>query len=269
MDAFLNRLERRIGWLAVPHLTWLLVALQLTGFVLNLTERYELLERFEFLPARVVSGEAYRIFTFLAIPFHGLIWQIVFIVFLFYACNVVETGLGRFRYTLYVLLVWVITVSSTLILQVAGVDTVYVSNWFIYESLMLALAAIAPNDQIYVGFIIPVKQKWLGLLVALLMLAQILLGISIALWGNVTAGVAVFAVYLAYFGRYHYEFLKQAKRRAAFRGKQLAVNLKALHRCAVCDRSEKSNPELEFRVCSTCTKGQEYCQDHIRDHSHQ
>ena len=40
------------------------------------------------------------------------------------------------------------------------------------------------------------------------------------------------------------------------------------HKCAVCGRTDVSNPELEFRYCSRCSGYHCYCEDHISNHSH-
>ena len=40
------------------------------------------------------------------------------------------------------------------------------------------------------------------------------------------------------------------------------------HKCAVCGRTEVTNPELEFRYCSKCEGNFEYCQDHLFTHQH-
>ncbi|MGI6021360.1 MAG: hypothetical protein ACOX71_07825, partial [Lachnospiraceae bacterium] len=42
----------------------------------------------------------------------------------------------------------------------------------------------------------------------------------------------------------------------------------ARHRCCVCGRTEITDPELEFRFCSKCAGGKEYCMDHIFTHEH-
>lgn len=42
----------------------------------------------------------------------------------------------------------------------------------------------------------------------------------------------------------------------------------ARHRCAICGRTELTNPELEFRFCSKCEGSYEYCQDHLFTHIH-
>ena len=40
------------------------------------------------------------------------------------------------------------------------------------------------------------------------------------------------------------------------------------HRCAICGRTEKDDPTLEFRFCSKCFGNYEYCQYHLYTHEH-
>ena len=40
------------------------------------------------------------------------------------------------------------------------------------------------------------------------------------------------------------------------------------HKCAVCGRTEKDDPNLEFRYCSKCAGNMEYCMDHLYTHKH-
>lgn len=40
------------------------------------------------------------------------------------------------------------------------------------------------------------------------------------------------------------------------------------HKCAVCGRTDVSNPELEFRYCSKCSGYHCYCEEHISNHDH-
>ncbi len=42
----------------------------------------------------------------------------------------------------------------------------------------------------------------------------------------------------------------------------------AFHRCATCGKTERDDPLLDFRGCSECAHGEEYCPAHIRDHVH-
>lgn len=43
---------------------------------------------------------------------------------------------------------------------------------------------------------------------------------------------------------------------------------KAIHKCAVCGRTEKDDDRLEFRYCSKCNGEYEYCSDHLYTHEH-
>lgn len=42
----------------------------------------------------------------------------------------------------------------------------------------------------------------------------------------------------------------------------------AVHRCAICGRTELDDPNLEFRYCSKCEGNYEFCQDHLFLHIH-
>ena len=41
-----------------------------------------------------------------------------------------------------------------------------------------------------------------------------------------------------------------------------------LHKCAVCGKTDVSDPEMEFRYCSRCNGYYCYCADHINSHIH-
>ena len=43
---------------------------------------------------------------------------------------------------------------------------------------------------------------------------------------------------------------------------------KAMHKCAICGRTEKDDDSLEFRFCSKCNGSYEYCSDHLYTHEH-
>ena len=41
-----------------------------------------------------------------------------------------------------------------------------------------------------------------------------------------------------------------------------------LHKCAVCGKTDVSDPQMEFRYCSKCNGYYCYCADHINSHIH-
>lgn len=40
------------------------------------------------------------------------------------------------------------------------------------------------------------------------------------------------------------------------------------HKCAICGKTEVSDPDMEFRYCSKCAGNYEYCQTHLFTHTH-
>ena len=41
-----------------------------------------------------------------------------------------------------------------------------------------------------------------------------------------------------------------------------------LHKCAVCGKTDLTDPQMEFRYCSRCNGYYCYCADHINNHIH-
>jgi len=68
------------------------------------------------------------------------------------------------------------------------------------------------------------------------------------------------------------ERLTRARRQRAFRSGVRYLNhletVEAFHRCATCGKTEHDLPMLDFRVCSVCGGGQEYCAEHLANHRH-
>jgi Zn-dependent protease len=68
------------------------------------------------------------------------------------------------------------------------------------------------------------------------------------------------------------ERLRRGSRQRAFRQGMAAVRAAemnaAFHRCTSCGRTERDDPHLEFRICTDCSGGQEYCREHLNGHPH-
>jgi hypothetical protein len=41
-----------------------------------------------------------------------------------------------------------------------------------------------------------------------------------------------------------------------------------IHRCTTCGKTEKDDPNMDFRYCPECEGDYEYCMDHVRNHEH-
>jgi hypothetical protein len=264
MDRWLSRLERRFGRYAPSNLTLWIVGLSGFTYIL-LYAKPEALEWLVLDPSAVARGEVWRLFTFLFIPRigGGLLGPLLFVfalLFLYMVGSGLESEWGSFRFSVYYFLGALGTIVAALIIGP-------ISNWYVNLSLVLAFATLFPDYEILFMFFLPLKMKWLGLLsvagVAYLFVVGSLstkAGIAIAL-GN----------YLLFFAgplrdRLRGRAAAQKRRVARF----TAEPARKPRVCAKCGRSEKDDPQLEFRVCDCQEKCRgkltEYCLEHARAH---
>ena len=126
-------------------------------------------------------------------------------------------------------------------------------------SILFAFATIYPDFQILLFFILPVKIKWIAWV-----------ALFFTVMGFVAVPFPVKALMLVSFGNYILFFGPMLWRNVRHRQEILSRREKyasrsipegqTLHECAVCKRTEASNPELDFRVSSD---GEEYCTEHL------
>jgi hypothetical protein len=141
-----------------------------------------------------------------------------------------------------------------------------VTNFYLIESIFLAFAWLFPDFQILIFFILPVKVKWLGLVVWIWYAYTLLTGT----WtdrAEVAAGTLNFVIF------FHDDLLQWARtsqRKFARNIKQAPARdeMQPMHVCAVCGVTEMSDRKMEFRYCPLCTGTPAYCINHIANHVH-
>ena len=250
---WLDKLERRIGFIGIPGLSRVLVGFAALVFLLAW-----LLPGFTSVlaldPARIRHGEVWRLFTYIFIPQTLSPWWILFALwFLWWVGEGLERALGPFQFTLYLLIGMIGTTAAAFFF---GSNF---SNSMLISSMFLAFARFYPNEIIYVLFILPVKIKWLAWVTA----AFLLLGFFVNSNSYRMALVAAMSNYLIFFGP---EFIYEARHRhdATARRKRFETDTRpeteALHKCATCGATELTDPSLEFRVARN---GEEYCIPHL------
>jgi membrane associated rhomboid family serine protease len=124
--------------------------------------------------------------------------------------------------------------------------------------VMAAAALLTPDDEVYLMFVLPVKIRALVVVYAVLNVFALL---------NTTSDIAHLAHLGGLLGGLWY-CRRSARLGRAAPVKVVAPSRPALHRCAVCERTEHDAPKLDFRVCSRCSDGAEYCEEHLDGHSH-
>jgi hypothetical protein len=265
--SWLNWLENRFGFLAIPRLipaiallnafVYLLALLQ-PGYIVYLT-----LE-----PSRIMHGEVWRIFSYVFIPQfflpHGgtdglqAIMLLLYIWMLIWIGNSLEQAWGAFRLTVYYLL-GMLGVTIVAFLLNWGQSDGNVSPFYLNTSLFFAFATVFPNVQVYVMMIFPVRIKWL----ALVSLALLLL---VVLMGDWLEKIAITSSLLNYIVFFFPSAVSGARQRKQVRGRRMKFTADSvrsdepLHQCVVCKRTERDDADLEFRVSAN---GEEYCLEHL------
>lgn len=180
----------------------------------------------------------------------------------------------------------------------------YFRTYYILTSIFLAYAATFPDAVVLFMFILPLKVKWLGVLYVLDMaytvyqyatspLTSGLVWVLCMAMGASLLNFVVFFLMTRDWARYSpNEIRRKNAWKRGTQGKTMSgrwrevpnaggqttggrasgpVHMKGtqpVHKCAICGRTEVSNPDLEFRYCSKCEGGYEYCQDHLFTHVH-
>jgi hypothetical protein len=249
----LYTLEKFLGRFAVPGLIRYVVALNALVFVLSLIEpRY--VSMLTLNRNAIMDGQAWRLVSWIFIPnTFSLIWVVFYLMFTWWMGELIESIWGTFRLNLYYLTGFLGCTAAALIFgQSFG-------NIALNASLLFAVGTLAPNLQILLFGIVPLKLKWVALISVVLFLLNFVQGD----WGTRAAILVTFSNYLLFFGP---TFVNQAAasratlaRRAKFEAAKIP-DTDTLHKCEACGRTEVSNPELDFRVSAD---GHEYCTVHL------
>ena len=154
----------------------------------------------------------------------------------------------------------------------------FISTYYINLSIFLAFAVCFPDMQVLLYFIIPIKMKWMAVFYLVIVGYDIVNWVSIGWWFAAIPIVASLLNFFIFFmmtrnmSRFN---PKDIHRRAEFKRAATPPRTQyrdgspiARHKCAVCGRTELTNPELEFRFCSKCNGNYEYCSDHLFTHTH-
>lgn len=255
--SWLHKLERRLEPLAIPHVVLALVAGQ-TFFYL--AEMFQLVgrDRLTLAWVQVAHGEWWRLFSFVLVP-PSAHW--VFIAFalyiLYFLGSALEEAWGTLRINLFLFCGWLLTIGAAWL-----VPNMVVDNLFIGGSLFLAFAYLNPNYVFHLFLIIPVKVKWLAI---------IMWGFyALAFFGGDRGArllvLAATGNFFLFFGARLLADLRGVKRQAKQASLRRAERAEASaagprHRCSVCEKNSDSHPQEDFRYRAD---GKCYCEEHLR-----
>lgn len=285
----MSNLERKFGRFAISNLSLKLVVLYVIGYVLYFV-RPAVFSLLTLDVTALLNGQVWRILSWLLVPPDGgsnLFFVAIMLYFYYSIGTSLERVWGDFKYNVYILLGILLTILSAfawvIYLRLAGASGLelatltrfgagYFSTYYINMSIFLAFALTFPEAQVYLFFVLPIKVKYLGWIDVGFLLISMFSGNSAE---RFVIGAALLNVALLYLRSRSWMSYSpgQVRRRQKFRkavseGRKSAPGQDTLHRCAICGRTEKDGEYLEFRYCTRCEGGLEYCQDHLFTHAH-
>ena len=258
----LDQLERRFGWLAFPGFLRFYAMLHALVYILQIV-RPDIGILLEFDRTKIFSGEVWRVVTFLfsssglsGVGMIGALFFYFMVMIAFMMSDALEGAWGVFKTSLFYYCGILTLIVANLVFPYAMIG----SGFILYGSAFLAFATLFPRVEFLMFFILPIQVRFLawlqaiGLLLAVfsswVMLPFFLLGyLNYIVWAGIPAlrGTA--------------KIIESTQRRKRFNASKKAEG-PSFHSCARCDRTETTDPGLEFRVGPD---GNEYCADHLPD----
>ena len=270
----------------IPNLMMYIALGSALVYVMSLIDKTNALYYFLcFDRAAILKGQVWRLFTYaLTFDSGNILYTAIGLLCYYSLGQAIENSWGTFRFNLFYF-------SGMLMMDIyCMIFGGYATVDYLNLSLFLAYATMYPDAQFLFMFIIPVKA-WIFALIDLLL---VLFGLLAYPFPANLFSVISLANYFLFFGKDVVNVIPMSWRmnaRRLFRkGPKAKKSQKSktipfptagsyqatvatpkapyTHKCAVCGRTDISNPELEFRYCSRCKGYHCYCQDHINNHSH-
>lgn len=285
---WLEKMERRFGRYAIPNLMYYIIILYALGFVVEVAFPGLYAQYLALNAAAIMRGEIWRIFTFIIQPPTGSLLFIFFSLYLYYMIGkMLEYQWGAFKFNMYFFSGLILHVLVCIAIYLVTGNNLSYGTMYLNMSLFFAFAALFPDVQFLLFFIIPIKCKYLGYANGLYFIITIIAGFLvpqesptwfslirfgiIAAPANSVAALVSFLNFIIFFlaMRRNRFSPREIKRRRTYEKKvKVAAKKSTQHRCVICGRTEKDGENLEFRFCSKCAGNYEYCQDHLFTHEH-
>ncbi len=319
--SLMDKMERKLGKHAIPHLTMFIIVTYITGYVLTIlgaVRGVNIMVYLRFYPPYILQGQVWRLVSWILIPPTSSIdfWTLLMLFCIYQQGTMLERVWGDFKFNFYIFSGLIMTLISGFITYAlvggaagTGYQVGYLNTYYISLSVFLGLALTYPEMEFRFMFLIPIKAKYLVAFYGAYMLYIILTSGTPILAAMIIASAVNMALFFWQLKKSprmsrqqrqtRRNFNQQMNRNNGWDGARTqnrsaqnrgpasgekvdrttfgAGNTNrtasghtkiAVHRCAVCGRTELDDPNLEFRFCSKCNGNYEYCQDHLYTHTH-
>ncbi|MCR5546284.1 MAG: rhomboid family intramembrane serine protease [Lachnospiraceae bacterium] len=288
----LEKLERKLGKYAIPNLINYLIGGYIIGYLFMLGSQISNINFIGLMtlePYYIIHDfQLWRLVTWVLVPpRESIIFALIMMFFYWQLGRVLEQTIGTFRFNVYIFGGIIFTIIGAFALYgiyylVNGVPilmSAYFSTNYINLSIFLAFALCYPNMEVYLYFLIPIKMKWMAVVYAVFIIYEFFM---VGWAGRVAifASLLNFILFFLMTRNYRRVDPREIKRKAQYRKattgsafggehfKHQSNSQTPRHKCAICGRTDVSNPELEFRFCSKCNGNYEYCNEHLFTHTH-
>lgn len=292
---WMDKLEKKWGRHAIPNLSRYFVFATAAGYLLRMVVP-GLMYYFMFSAEDILHGQVWRLVTWIFMPTHTPdIFGIISLLLVVLWGNYLEMMIGTFRMNVYLWMGVIISDTGGLLIYIISHLTlgtgipVYLDTYYLLSTLVLAMAICMPESELRIWFVLPLKMKWflvfelvyMGCLVIQACESQIssmdggAVGIVVGIIFGLIYSAPMLLALLNMFLFFHFSSIhitrkhkkRQKEFRAQFREPRPGSGIPR-HKCAVCGRTDLTNPELMFRYCSKCKGNMEYCEEHIYEHTH-
>lgn len=286
---FIDKLERKYGRYGIENLTMYIIISYVLGYALMYINPGAL-SMLSLNVTKILQGQVWRLITWIVYPpsTSSPLWFVIAILFFYYPISAsLEHTWGKFKFTLYILSGMIFTVIAAFILHFVmggvldGLGGIIFSTYYISLSIFLAYSLTYPDMTVLLMFVIPIKMKWMSIVYAAIVIYDVARYFMNGAWFMALPIIASLLNFVIFFlgsrdfNRYNpKEIHRKNEFKRAVNGGSKTVpfpgnsNGVTKHKCAVCGRTEKDDPNLEFRFCSKCNGNYEYCQDHLFTHTH-
>ncbi len=250
----IDKLEKRLGFLAIENLTTYIVVGQIAIWVMALVKG-DLVgafrEHVDYCFYSFIDGKPWTIVSFLFVPrdfsFGG--WGMLFTFlswFMLYSIgSQLERAWGVFRYNVYILTSLMGVIGTSLIFPYH-----YMTNYYLLSSIWFAFFITFPD----LPFLFGIKAKWLAVFFAVTTFMEF--------GGSSNAGRMLIVGSLInipiFFGRDFILKLRSQKRLRTLKAEKHKFESEPFHTCSLCGATDISHPERDFRygkegaICSEC-----------------
>ena len=286
----LDKMERKFGRFAIPHLMRYVVFGTAIVFVISIFKP-EFLNYIVLTREAITKGQVWRLVTFIFYPpMSSSYFSVIISLYCYYWIgNALEAAWGAFRFNLYYLCGMLMTAIMILIFGGIGLPT------YMNQMLFLTLATLFPNQQVLFMFFIPLRSIWVALIGAGWMVYDYFtVGSYLPFFRTlILAAVLNYAIFFlpkliqrVKYRKRRNDYQKQVsgayrrvqrpeagKRPGASAAKADSDRGKIIkgvsfHKCHICGITDVDDPDMTFRYCSQCNGNYEYCEEHLHNHEH-